>query len=137
MSLTVEQTVDIQRLVSLHGHLSDIRDFQENGGEFAAVFTDDIVYDMDALGHGTVRGRKALSEAARALGDVHPAGHHVTNVLVTETPAGEIHVRSKFLAINTDGTTGTGVYEDTVTETPDGWRITHRSILPPTAPMRG
>jgi 3-phenylpropionate/cinnamic acid dioxygenase small subunit len=132
MSPTAEQTLDIQRLVSLHGHLCDIGDFDA----FDAVFTDDIVYDMEALGFGTLRGRQAISDAAKAMTGAHPAGHHVTNSVVSTSPGGEIRVRSKFLAVQHDGRTETGIYEDSVTLTPAGWRIAHRAILPGTAPLR-
>jgi 3-phenylpropionate/cinnamic acid dioxygenase small subunit len=132
MSLTAEQTLEIHRLVSLHGHLCDSGDFDA----FDTVLTDDIVYDLEALGHGTTHGRQALSDAARALGEANPAGHHVTNIMVTESPAGEIRARSKFLAVQRDGRTASGVYEDRVTLTPAGWRIAHRAVLPSNAPLR-
>jgi len=44
-------------------------------------------------------------------------------------------VRSKFLGVLRDGRTGSGVYEDRLTATPDGWRISYRAILPATAPI--
>lgn len=126
MTLSAEQTLDIHRLISLHGHIADTGDFDR----FADVFTDDVVYDMEALGHGTLRGRDALREAAADLGDRNPVGHHVTNIVVTEAGDAQVRVRSKYLGVLRDGRTGSGVYEDRLTRTPLGWRIAYRTILP-------
>jgi 3-phenylpropionate/cinnamic acid dioxygenase small subunit len=109
--------------------LADAFDFDR----FADVFTDDIVYDMEGLGYGALRGRDALREAAADLGDRNPAGHHVTNIVVTEAHGGEVRVRSKYIGVLRDGQTGTGVYEDRLTRTPEGWRIAYRAILPSNA----
>lgn len=129
MTLSAEQTLAIHRLISLHGHLADLGDFDR----FAEVFTDDIVYDMEGLGYGTLRGRDALREAAADLGDRNPVGHHVTNIVVTEADDGEVRVRSKYIGVLRDGRTGTGVYADRLTHTSDGWRIAYRAILPSNA----
>jgi 3-phenylpropionate/cinnamic acid dioxygenase small subunit len=133
MTLTAEQTLDIHRLVSLHGHLADLRAFDR----FGEVFTDDIVYDMEGIGLGTTHGAAALRDAAVAAGDRNPVGHHVTNIVVTESVDGVVRVRSKFLGVMRDGRTGSGIYEDRLAETPGGWRIAHRSILSGDAPQRG
>ena len=61
MRLSAEQTLAIHRLVSLHGHLSDTGDF----AAFDQVFTDDVVYDLESFGQGTLHGRQALREAAK------------------------------------------------------------------------
>jgi 3-phenylpropionate/cinnamic acid dioxygenase small subunit len=131
MTLSTEQTLDIHRLVSMHGHLADIGEFER----FDDLFTDDIVYDMEDLGYGTLCGRQALRDAAVALGDDNPVGHHVTNVVVTETD-GDVRVRSKFIGVDRDGRTASGVYEDRLVRTPDGWRIAYRAVLPARAPLR-
>jgi 3-phenylpropionate/cinnamic acid dioxygenase small subunit len=133
MALSAEQTLDIHRIVSLHGHLADLRAFDR----FGEVFTDDVVYDMEGIGQGTLRGTAALRDAALALGDRNPVGHHVTNVVVTEAVDGIVRVRSKFIGVMRDGRTGSGVYEDRLAETPSGWRIAYRAILPGDAPQRG
>jgi 3-phenylpropionate/cinnamic acid dioxygenase small subunit len=133
MSLSAEQQLDIHRLVSLHGHLADLRDFDR----FGEVFTDEIVYDMESIGLGTSRGTAALRDAALAAGDRNPVGHHVTNIVITEAADGVVRVRSKFIGVMRDGRTGSGVYEDRLADTPSGWRIAHRAILPGDAPQRG
>ena len=131
MALSAEQTLDIQRLVALHGHLADTGEFDR----FAEVFTDDIVYDMTGIGFGTLRGAAELRAAALDPGEGNPVGHHVTNIMVTQTADGEVRARSKFLGVLRDGRTGSGVYEDRLTATAAGWRITHRAILPAKAPI--
>jgi 3-phenylpropionate/cinnamic acid dioxygenase small subunit len=132
MALSAEQTLDIHRLVSLHGHLADIGEFEL----FDQVFTDDIVYEMEDLGSGTLRGRDALRAAAVSLGDRNPVGHHVTNVVVTERDHGEVWVRSKGIGVLGDGRTGSVVYEDRLRRTPEGWRIAYRAVLPGKTPLR-
>jgi 3-phenylpropionate/cinnamic acid dioxygenase small subunit len=133
MTLSAEQQLDIHRLVSLHGHLADLRAFDR----FGEVFTEDIVYDMEGLGQGTTHGTAALRDAALAAGDRNPVGHHVTNIVITEGIDGVVRVRSKYIGVMRDGRTGSGVYEDRLAETPAGWRIAHRAILPSDAPHRG
>jgi len=133
MALSAEQQLDIHRLVSLHGHLADLRAFDR----FGEVFTADVVYDLEAIGQGATHGKTALREAALAAGDRNPAGHHVTNIVITETLDGIVRVRSKFIGVMRDGRTGSGVYEDRLAETTAGWRIAYRAVLPADAPQRG
>jgi hypothetical protein len=129
MPLSAEQTLEIHRLVSLHGHLADIGEFER----FDEVFTDDIVYDLEDMGAGTLHGRDALRAAAAAMGERNPVGHHVTNVVVTEGHDGEVRVRSKGIGILKDGRAGSVVYEDRLRQTSAGWRIAHRAVLSSTA----
>jgi 3-phenylpropionate/cinnamic acid dioxygenase small subunit len=131
MALSAEQTLAIHQLLSLHGHLADSREYER----FDEVLTDDIVCDMEGIGAGTLRGREALRAASVRLGDAHPAGHHVTNVLVTQGDDGEVRVRSKGIGIAADGKAGSVVYDDLLRLTPGGWRIAHRRILPGRTPV--
>jgi len=78
MALSTDDRVAIYELIALHGHLMDAGDF----GRLAELFTDDFVYDVEALGFGSLKGADALTEASRALGDDNPLGHHVTNAFV-------------------------------------------------------
>src|SRR5437870_3274792 len=56
MALSVYDRLAIHELISLHGHLSDDRQFSR----FKELFTDDIVYDLEDFGMGTHRGLEAL-----------------------------------------------------------------------------
>jgi SnoaL-like protein len=131
MALTTEDRLAIYELIALHGHLVD-------AGEFARLnelFTDDFVYDVEALGFGTLDGSAAFTEASRAVGDDNPLGHHVTNVLVTADEGSTAMVRSKGIGILADGTSGTVVYEDVVRRTSVGWRIARRTVVPRRRPL--
>jgi ketosteroid isomerase-like protein len=73
-------------------------------------------------------GPAAIREAALALGDANPVGHHVTNIVITQVDDHSATVQSKGIGINADGTTGSVVYDDIVTHQPDGWKISHRKV---------
>jgi 3-phenylpropionate/cinnamic acid dioxygenase small subunit len=130
MALSAEHTLAIHQLISLHGHLVDDQDLDR----IDQVFTPDIVYDLDGLGYGTLRGLDAFRTAAVEVGDRNPVGHHVTNTIVTEGADGEVRARSKGIGILRDGRAGSVVYDDRLRLTPAGWRIAHRAIRPSQAP---
>jgi SnoaL-like domain len=129
--LTAEDRLEIYELLALHGHLMDAGEFDR----LDELFTDDFVYDLEALGYGRLAGAEALVEASRALGDGNPLGHHVTNSLVTANRDDEAVVRSKGIGVLADGTSGTVVYEDVVRRTESGWRISHRTLIPRRRPL--
>jgi 3-phenylpropionate/cinnamic acid dioxygenase small subunit len=133
MALEVQDRLEIYELLALHGHLMDAGEFDR----ISELFTEDFVYDLDALGHGQLEGASALVEASLALGDHNPLGHHVTNALVTESTGDEARVRSKGIGILADGTSGTVVYDDVVRRTPQGWRIARRTVVPRRRPLHG
>jgi hypothetical protein len=90
------------------------------------------VYDVTALGQGTVRGIeefRALSESF-ADDERNPIGHHVTNIVVIDGTDDSASVRSKGIGVLPDGRTGSVVYADRLTRTPEGWRIAARQVLP-------
>lgn len=122
--LSVDDRLAITELISRHGHLVD-------AGELRRVdelFDADAVFDLADFGAGTVHGLEALYELARQLGDDHPVGHHVTNIVVTEREGGEVCALSKGIAVNADGTCGSVTYEDLLSRRGEGWRISHRRI---------
>ena len=128
MALTADDTVEIHRLVALHGHLVDAGELHRLG----ELFTGDAVYDVTALGQGVLRGIDEFRAATEKFADDerNPVGHHVTNLVVTESADGEVVVRSKGIGIMRDGRASSVVYEDRVTRTPDGWRIAARQVSP-------
>ena len=132
MALSTEDRLAIYELIALHGHLMDAGQFDR----LDELFTDGFVYDVEAMGFGKLEGAAALTDTARALGDANPLGHHVTNSLVIGTSGDdEATVLSKGIGILADGTSGTVVYEDTVTRTPAGWRIAYRKLIPRHRPL--
>ncbi|RFU39890.1 nuclear transport factor 2 family protein [Actinomadura logoneensis] len=129
--MTPDDRIAITDLISLHGHLCDDGELDR----LHEVFADDVVYDVSALGAAPLHGLAALKEAAEALGDANPVGHHVTNVILTEVAEGEVHARSKAIGIRADGTAGSAVYQDVVKRGSQGWRIVHRAIQPRRKPL--
>jgi hypothetical protein len=131
MAFTTDDRIAVTELISLHGHLID-------GGELDRLdelFTADVVYDVSDFGFGVVQGLTAIREAALALGEGNPVGHHVTNVILTEVADDHVHALSKGIGIMADGTCGSATYEDTISRGTRGWRITHRKVLAQRAPM--
>ncbi len=131
MALSTDDRVAIYELIALHGHLMDAGGFDR----LDELFTDDFVYDVEALGFGSLEGADALTEASRALGDDNPLGHHVTNALVVNDAGDRATVRSKGIGIMADGTSSTVVYEDQVRRTSVGWRISRRTVIPRKRPL--
>jgi 3-phenylpropionate/cinnamic acid dioxygenase small subunit len=124
--------IALHELVARHGHLADAGDF----AGLAEVFTADVEYDVSDIGGSTLVGLAGLEDAGRALGDRNPVGHHVTNVVVEELGEAVARVRSKGLAVMTDGTTGSVVYEDEAVRTDEGWRIRRRTVRARRRPLQ-
>lgn len=122
MTLSEQDRIDINDLISLHGHHTDAGDLDHG------LFTPDITYDLEDLGLGSLHGTTAIREAALALGDANPVGHHVTNVVITGLDHHSARVRSKGIGIMADGTASSVVYDDIVTHHPDGWKISYRKV---------
>jgi hypothetical protein len=123
--LSLEDRLAIMELIALHGHLVD------NGrlDELNRVFAENVVHDLTAFGLGIHQVLGCVREAAAALGDANPVGHHVTNIVIAEVKDdGTVVTRSKGIGIRVDGTSGSVVYEDIVTKRVGAWRITSRTI---------
>ncbi|AHH16954.1 SnoaL-like domain-containing protein [Nocardia nova SH22a] len=130
--LTAEDRFAITDLINLHGHLTDNGDLDG----WPALFADDIVYDVTAMGGEVMIGLDACRAAALALGDDNPVAHHVTNIVLNEVADGTVRALSKGFGVRTDGTTGSVTYEDTIQRTANGWKITHRIIRPRRKPLQ-
>ncbi|MEU1981683.1 nuclear transport factor 2 family protein [Nocardia sp. NPDC019395] len=130
--LTADDRFAITELINSHGHLTDSGDLEG----LLALFTEDVVYDVSALGGGVLVGPESIREATLSLGDANPVAHHVTNIVFTEAHDSRAHTMSKGLGIMTDGTLGSVTYEDTFERTTAGWRLTHRIIRPRRVPLR-
>ncbi|MBB5081910.1 nuclear transport factor 2 family protein [Nonomuraea endophytica] len=131
MAFTADDRIAVTELILMHGHLID-------GGkldQLDQLFTADVVYDVSDFGFGVVQGLTAIREAALALGEGNPVGHHVTNVILTEVADDHVRALSKGIGIMADGTCGSATYEDTIARGNRGWRITHRRVLARRAPM--
>jgi SnoaL-like domain len=123
--LSLEDRLAIMELIALHSHLVD----DGRLDELNRVFAEDVMHDLTAFGLGIHQGLGKIREAAEALGDANPVGHHVTNVVIAEMKDDDTVVtRSKGIGIRADGTAGSVVYDDTVTKRDGVWRITTRTI---------
>lgn len=133
MTLTYEDRCVINDLISMHGHLCDSGELDR----FDEVFTADVIYDVTDFGQEILRGVAACADAGRALGELNPVGHHVTNIVLSEQADGRVHARSKGIGINADGTSGSVTYEDTIVRGGQSWRISHRKVLARRVPLGG
>ncbi|MCT9934904.1 nuclear transport factor 2 family protein [Planotetraspora sp. A-T 1434] len=124
MALTEQDRIDITDLINRHGHLTDAGKLDQAG----ELFTPEATYDLDDFDRGSLHGTAAIHEAALALGDANPVGHHVTNILITQIDDRSARVQSKGIGIKADGTAGSVVYDDIVTRQPDGWKISYRKV---------
>lgn len=124
--ISTADRLEIHELLALHGFLADERRFDE----LDQLLVPDAVYDVTDFGLGRVTGLDAIRGLwdGGGTGD-QPAGHHVTNVIVTERADGSVGVRSKGIAVMPNGAVGTVVYEDVVTRTDQGWRIAVRRVV--------
>ena len=129
--IAADDRVAIGELISLHGHLTDDGDLDR----FDEVFSADVTYDLADFGLGLLKGIPAIRDAALAMGDANPVGHHITNVILTPLDADEVHGRSKGIGIKADGTSGSVVYEDIFRREDRGWRISYRKVLARRRPL--
>jgi ketosteroid isomerase-like protein len=124
MALSEQDRFGINDLISLHGHLTDAGQLDH----LSELFTPDVTYDLDDFGLGSLHGTAAMREAALALGDANPVGHHVTNIVITGIDDRSARVQSKGIGVKADGTAGSVSYDDIVTRQPDGWKISYRKV---------
>jgi 3-phenylpropionate/cinnamic acid dioxygenase small subunit len=126
MALSTEDRLSIHELISLHGHLTDDRQYDR----LRLLFTDDAAYDVSAYGLGVVQGLDGLTRLFVQRPGTQPVGHHVTNVVIDPDGGDTATVRSKGLAVMADGIAGTVTYDDVVVRTHAGWRIARRTVIP-------
>lgn len=131
MALSAEDRILITELLSLHGHLFDSGALDR----LPELFTADVVYDVTDLGGGTLRGVESIRDAALAMGDRNPVGHHITNVILEEVSDGEVRALSKGIGVRADGGCGSITYEDVVVRADGGWRIGHRKAIARRVPL--
>jgi hypothetical protein len=124
MALQTDDRQAITDLIHLHGHYTDSGAFER----MDELFAPDAVLDLSDFGLGVRTGLAEMDEAIRAIGDGHPVGHHVTNVVLSEEGDGRVRAISKGIGIMADGRCGSVVYEDALARGPRGWRITERTI---------
>lgn len=132
MPLTIEDRLAIGDLICRHGHLIDAGELDR----LDELFTSDIVYDVSDFTGESLLGLEAIREAALALGERNPLGHHVTNLVMSAESEDEVTAHSKGIGVNPDGSSGTVIYEDTVVRTAGGWRISRRKVRARRSPLK-
>jgi len=132
MTLNASDRDTVTDLINMHGHLTDAGELDRMDEVFAA----DAVFDLSDFGLGVRAGLVEMVAAIRVLGDAHPVGHHVTNIVLTAASPDVVHAISKGIGINADGSCGSAVYEDVITRGGTGWRITRRTIRARRIPLR-
>ena len=133
MQLTDEDRWAITETIALHGHLFDNGELDR----LDELFTADVVYDLNAVGMGSLRGIPEILRATLELGDANPVAHHVTNTTITEVGSDYVHTRCKAIAVLPGGRCGTATYIDTLRRDSGGWRISHRTVKPHRTPLNG
>ena len=114
----------IHELLARYGHVVDDGDWER----LSEVFSDDGVFDLEALGRGRARGMEELRSCFAALD--HPLAHHTTNVTIEPDGTRRARVRCKYLVVTDDGRTRSGEYHDVVVLTSLGWRLEERAVVP-------
>ncbi len=123
----VEDELEIMRVLSLYGHVVDDDDLDRL----------DEVFAKDAVLKPTLTGEwRGIDEIRRYFREFVPSqpiptiAHHVTNPVVDVAPDRSTAVaRSKTLAFRKDLGNITGEYRDNLVRTPEGWRISYRTIV--------
>jgi hypothetical protein len=122
----VEDELAIRALTARYNFAID----EGRAEEWADTFVPDGVFESTLL--GVTRGRDELVAFARNFATQMKARHLTTDAIV-EVDGDRAHQRCYLLFVDIGGTarlSTTGVYEDDLRRTPDGWRFVHRRITP-------
>jgi hypothetical protein len=115
--VNAQDGTEILDLLARYAHVIDNRDWSEA----AAVFTPDVQFGRNPVMSTGIEKLRALVGNAPAT-----HGHNTTDIILDQRPDGTIKAWSKFYIVRGDGTVGSGDYQDTLVQTPEGWRIAQR-----------
>jgi 3-phenylpropionate/cinnamic acid dioxygenase small subunit len=126
MKLFVDDRVEILDLYARYCHAVDLGDAEG----WAATFTEDATFDSPA---GALAGREALAGFVRATVErrTFQTRHLPSNIVLDATEEGAAG-RAYFAIYRCSGPEAkpeilaTGMYEDTLVRTPEGWRFKSR-----------
>jgi len=121
--LTVEDRLDIMQVLSLYGHVIDLREWDRLG----EVFVDDLLFDASAMqGNDPIHGLANLKERWSRPDAKHPLAHCAMNFVIWEDPDGTVRAQCKGIGVRKAGNVRTYTYRDIMRKTPNGWRIAER-----------
>jgi 3-phenylpropionate/cinnamic acid dioxygenase small subunit len=124
IDLDTRDLLAIHDLMARYGHVVDDADWER----LSEVFSNDGVFDLEAIGRGRAQGMEELRTCFSQLD--HPLAHHTTNVTIEPDGMGRARVRCKYLVVSDDGRARTGEYHDDVVLTSVGWRLERRAVVP-------
>jgi hypothetical protein len=113
---------DALAVVASYGHAIDDRDWPGMTRVFTADATVEWINDKGS----TKLAFPELMALWKAYD--HPSAHLSTNAIASSASDQEIQIRSKGLAIESDGRAWSVTYDDTLSRTADGWRISGRTV---------
>lgn len=108
---------EILDVLARYAQVIDNRDWNDAH----TVFTEDVQF---GVGPSAFTGIDAVRRMVESVTPYHP--HHTGNTILTQREDGSVRAWSKFFIVRTDGTVGSGDYQDTLVRTEAGWRIAHR-----------
>jgi 3-phenylpropionate/cinnamic acid dioxygenase small subunit len=119
---SIADRLDLLQLAFRYGTVVDDRDWPALG----QIFTDDVEFDITDFAGTVTKGLDALIALMDSPNARHPVAHLITNVYVESLDATRGTMRSRLLAVQTDGSVYVGSYSDEVTRGENGWRIQQR-----------
>ena len=122
--LTADDLVAIHSVIARYGHVMDAKAWDR----FGEVFSDDAVLDLSSYGMWIAEGLDEITARFPTL--THPRGHLTTNTVIVGHRDGTASARSKYMAVHDEHRISIGVYVDTAAPTPEGWRLTRRTLHP-------
>jgi hypothetical protein len=117
----------LQQLLSRYCHLVDTKAWHD----LDQIFTTDASVTVTGV-YPKTTGIAALRELYARMN--HPVAHTSSTLIVRESDDHSARLSSKWVTVRAEGLCGTGVYDDEVVRTPDGWRIRDRVARPAVAP---
>jgi hypothetical protein len=108
--------------LALHAEYTQLLDARDWRG-LDSVFTDDVVYDSQAMRLPVMTGLDAVRSTFASI--EHPIAHMSFPPLAGRVPDGLV-LWSKWIVTLDDGRTAAGDYVDRVVTTSVGWRISRR-----------
>lgn len=134
--VTGEDRLEIIELIGRFSHAFDGGDVEA----FARVFSENGIFNERIGGKDFVRGRgqselREYVQKEMAERGVNQPRHHVRNTVFFQVADNRVVTRTYMLATNVAGegrlaaVTATGIYEDEIVRTPEGWRILKRNAL--------